>query len=349
MRHKQTLKTMDKKRLRLGIIGLKNQGAEHLKAAKLLEHSEIVAVCDTSLDELKKVRKSHPEMRCHESIDEILQDPQVDAFVMALPHHVYPEYWEGIVRCGKPVLKEKPLGRSLPEAFSFVQTARQHQCYLQTAIQRRTHPSYVYLRNLLKGNELHSISVIMHLGFDPERDGSGWRGDSHQAGGGVVLDYGYHGIDLLFFLLGKVELVSAVLWRGGRPATCECLESEARIVLRSGSTWIHLDLMVGGEPDSSRPSGFKKNEKITVDCDLGRITADRCGVQLDDEILFECERDWPQSMATQLDDFARNVIEGRFDGDCVWEQIPAMRVVEQIYTEAGLIWPFLQKKERNLS
>ena len=339
---------MQNNRLRIGIIGLKNQGKEHLLTAELLEHSEIVAVCDANVHELNRVQKSHPEIERYISIEEILKDPKVDAFVLALPHHVYPEYWERIVSCGKPLLKEKPLGRSLPEAFYFVQTARKYECYLQTAIQRRTHPSYLYLRNLLKGRELQSVSVVMHLGFDPERDDAGWRMDAQKAGGGVVLDYGYHGIDLLFFLLGKVELISATLWRGGRPATCECLESEARLVLRSGTTWIHVDLMIGGEPDSSRSSGFKKMEKITVDCDWGRITADRCGVQLGENILFECERDWSQSMVTQLENFARNVMGQRFDQDCVWEQIPAMRVIEQIYTEAGFLWP-LGKYEQILS
>ena len=46
-----------------------------------------------------------------------------------------------------------------------------------------------------------------------------------------------------------------------------------------------------------------------------------------------------QAMASQLDEFALNILNRTYDQESVWEQIPAMKLVEQIYTGAGIVRP----------
>jgi len=326
-------------RLQLGIVGLRNQGREHLGADGLLKYAKIAAVCDTDERELDKALAEHGELRVHSSVEEMLTDTRLDGLVLALPHHAYANLWERIVARKLPILKEKPLGRSLSEAFWLFETARRNGCFLQTAIQRRSHPSYAYLKTLLAGHQIHSVMFSLHLGFDPVPDPAGWRGVPEHAGGGAVLDFGYHAIDLLLFLLDDLQLVSASLWRGDKPATAERLESEARLICRSGAAWVHIDLRVGGEPDPEDSGRFLKKELLTIDCDAGRIVADRSKVRVNDETVFECKRGWEQAMASQLDEFALNVLNRTYDQESVWGQIPAMKLVEQIYTGAGIVRP----------
>ena len=45
-----------------------------------------------------------------------------------------------VIQAGLPILKEKPLARTMEEPGEFIRMATRGKVVLQTAIQRRTHP-----------------------------------------------------------------------------------------------------------------------------------------------------------------------------------------------------------------
>jgi len=106
-----------------------------------------------------------PTLKLASSLDALMKH-HLDGLILALPHHVYAEEWEKLLSFGLPILKEKPLGRNLTEARSFVRKAWEKECPLQTAIQRREHPSYKHLLNLLKERKVSDVHFAMHLGFE---------------------------------------------------------------------------------------------------------------------------------------------------------------------------------------
>ena len=141
--------------LRIGLIGLGNQGMEYLKGQQYCNQLEIIAGCDLGDKQRTDAAKKWPEMilaKDHSALAEL----ELDGIIMALPHHVYAKVWNSVLEWNIPIMKEKPLGRSLPEARSFEHKARVKHCPLQTAIQRRDHPSYQRLAEELelsrKGN-----------------------------------------------------------------------------------------------------------------------------------------------------------------------------------------------------
>jgi predicted dehydrogenase len=325
--------------LRLGLIGASNQGREHLQGAAFSDKARFAVVCDASEDVRVQVREDYPQVPCVATIREMMEEVELDGVVLALPHHVYCEIWQELMVAGLPTLKEKPLGRTLSEANRFIAEARKAGCPLVTAIQRREHQSYRILKEQLPGAVVRSIRADLHLGFDPNETPRSWRGDPSNAGGGALLDSGYHMVDLVHYLVGPITLFSASIWAQDSPGLPEMLETDATLLGRSGATWVRIESQVGGRPDSSRPSGYAKNEEVVLETDRGVFVADRSQVVRNGETIWTGARDWQQAMTAQIDAFAERIRTDRFDDPNVWAQIPAMRVIEEAYGLARLVGP----------
>lgn len=321
-------------RKRLAIIGLGNQGQEHLKAAILSEEVELVAGVDSDAGILQQVNCLYSDLNLslHNHISELRQY-DLDGVILALPHHCYIDLWQEILSLGIPLLKEKPLGRTLDEARSLLAQARACGCPLQTAIQRRHHPSYQALKRQLSEQQAtaREVHAHLHLGFSPQGEKEGWRSRQIMSGGGVLLDAGYHIVDLLHYIVGPFDLVSASLWRNGLALNIQEIEDEAYIVGRSEKTWVMLESRLSGEPDSGSSSGYRKSEGIRILTDKGLFFADRQGLSQDGRLLENYAKDWNTAMAQQLDQFAKNIQSGRWNDPIIWDQLPAMQLIEQAY------------------
>lgn len=333
------------KPLRLALIGLGPQGAEHLEAVGSASDVQFVAGVELQADLREKVARQYPALRGHlyAAIDE-LQTESLDALVLALPHHAYAEVWDKIIGLGLPLLKEKPLARNLEEARYFLNTARQAGCQLQTAIQRRNHPSYKYLRNVLResGETIREVHAHLHLGFGlPPTAQAGaadvrtWRNDPKQSGGGCLLDSGYHMVDLLHYLLGPFELVASTLLNGGRLMDTQALEDRVILSGRTAQVWVMLDSWLHGASEPGSPTGFKKSEGLLVQTDRQQWRADRAGVWRAGQVeaIYTTRKDWQAAMASQLDDFAQNIRTNTWNDATLWDQLPAMRVIDQAYQQ----------------
>ncbi|MDQ7005492.1 MAG: Gfo/Idh/MocA family oxidoreductase [Ghiorsea sp.] len=171
--------------LRIGLIGLGNQGTEYLIAQDDCKSLQIVTGFDINEQTRNRASEDWPALQLTGSLDELMGH-NLDGLILALPHHVYAEEWDKLVSLKLPMLKEKPLGRNLTEARSFVRKARENGCPLQTAIQRREQPSYKYLLDVLKTRKVNDVHFMMHLGFEQpvnsNQSSEQWRGKYNKVG-----------------------------------------------------------------------------------------------------------------------------------------------------------------------
>ncbi|MDD5272715.1 MAG: Gfo/Idh/MocA family oxidoreductase [Methylovulum sp.] len=324
-------------KIRLGLIGLGNQGQEYLRAMDCCRHTEIVAGYDLSQAALDKTRREYPDLILAQCLGQ-LKALHLDGLVAALPHHCYEGIWAELLDFNCPILKEKPLGRTIREAQQFISAAKQQGCPIQTAIQRRQHPSYICLAERLKGQSIRELSVHMHLGFNPDTGASdSWRSQRPTAGGGALLDSGYHLVDLVHFLMGQFELVNACLWDGEKliQAESDTVETEAVLLGRQGSAWVRIESKLSGEKCADSKTGYKKSEAADVLTTENRYFANREGVWENGELILACERGWEKAIAKQLDDFADNITDKRWNSRIIWEQLPAMQMIDRAY---GLVY-----------
>ena len=323
------------------ILGLGKQAEEHIAASINHPQLEIIAGIDTNKNRYQEIM-ANPEyselnMLYFDSLQSFVeQDIDYDALILALPHHAYEGLWSDILACKKPILKEKPLGRNYQEARDFMSQASVSGNGLMTAIQRRTHPSYVALAQYISEQDLQIDEVHAHLhlgkgkvGASSELANLGWRGEREKSGGGALLDAGYHMVDLLIYLLGDFDVVSSTMWIEDKVDNGIENEDRSWLLGRSHRTWVFLDTWVKGEINDK--GGYQKSEGVKLMCNDGVIYANREGVWVDDVQIFSSHREWHQAMVQQLSDFVQRIDTDNWDDDVIWDQLPAMLKIQQSY------------------
>lgn len=318
-------------KMALALVGLGNQGQEHLIGAEHAKGVRFVAAVDPSESQRQATQDKYPELAVYASLSELAAAaPQLGlaGLVLCLPHDRYTEEWPHIQALQLPVLKEKPLARHVGEARQFIKHC---QGRLKTAIQRRYHPSYQQLKALLaeEGSPVQEIRAWMHLGRPTKQTDTSWRGTRQKAGGGILLDAGYHLVDLVHSLSGPFELVSCTLWREGRRAQADEIEDEALVLGRTEHTWVLIDSRLGGYTNAQ--GVLEKSEGVEIRTARHTYRANRQQVQRDGQCLWQGETSWQQAMAQQLEAFAEDIRLNRWHTEVYWEQLPAMQLILQAY------------------
>src|SRR4051794_1575107 len=108
---------------RIGLVGLGYWGPNLLRA--LMEHDDgaVVSICDLDTTRLGRFAPRYPQARATTSVDDLLDDPALDAIVIATPVHTHHAIAAKSLLAGKHTLVEKPLARSTAEADELIELA----------------------------------------------------------------------------------------------------------------------------------------------------------------------------------------------------------------------------------
>lgn len=135
---------------------------------------------------------------------------------------------EMCIAAGTPFFCEKPLSTGLAPAQSMYEAARAsgltHQCGL---ILRRS-PAYLWARELITDPTAGAPMAVVFRDdqFIPIQGHykSTWRSDVTKAGAGTLLEHSIHDVDMLRYLIGDVQSVSArSTYRHGLPGIEDCV------------------------------------------------------------------------------------------------------------------------------
>ena len=115
-------------KIRLGVIGVGNQGGNYLKsaAAGTLPEIEITAIADIDENKFERARGFLPDVKCFSSARELIDSGLCDAVAVCTPHYFHPEYVIDALKAGLHVMSEKPAGvytKQVREAIDFAATS----------------------------------------------------------------------------------------------------------------------------------------------------------------------------------------------------------------------------------
>lgn len=247
-----------------------------------------------------------------------------DAAVLAVPPAVAATVREECLRAGLTLLHEKPVACRLTEVLSTQQAITDRGARILVAVQRRSHPTYQALQQLLRASPPSTLVLRLALGRPATEATGGFRGDRVLAGGGALLDLGYHAIDLVHFLLDvPIEVVSSDLWNGSAPARERELETAAVVVGRCGPTWVRIEIDRCGE----------KEEFVEAMTPVGTVRADRSRLTVSGVERLRCEHSWVGSMRAMLHELLR-LHEGEHRSVSLWDHLAVLSAVERAYALA---------------
>lgn len=109
---------------RIAVVGAGHWGPHLVRNFEANAGSRLVAVCDTSAERLRALSRSFPGIRMESSTDRILDDPEIDAVVIATPASTHYELTKRALLSGKHVLVEKPITTRSAEAEELEALAR---------------------------------------------------------------------------------------------------------------------------------------------------------------------------------------------------------------------------------
>lgn len=189
---------MNHTQLGIGLAGLGRHGmryAQHLLGGSV-PRARLVAVHRRDAE----AGRAWADMRSitfHESLDDLAQDPRVQAIVAALPPSRHPDVVAVAATAGKPVLVEKPLAVDLPAAERAVEVAAKAGIQAMVAHTLRFNS---VIRALVDYRSHIGPLQLVSLNHRSEPVGRPWLDDERQ--GGLVFYTGVHGVDLLRTLTG---------------------------------------------------------------------------------------------------------------------------------------------------
>jgi predicted dehydrogenase len=153
-------------------------------------------------------------VRAFTSLEAALEPGGADAVYVASPVFLHAPQTLMSLAAGKHVLCEKPMAMNYAEAQSLVRAAQEAGKTLGVAYYRRAYPKVLRAKELLRqgaiGQPLLAYITCQdwRSGDEPDRR---WLLDPAQAGGGPLFDIGSHRIDVLNFLFGEPQRVTAQL------------------------------------------------------------------------------------------------------------------------------------------
>src|SRR5438309_6665108 len=113
-----------KRPTRIAVVGAGHWGPHLIRNFEANPDSRLVAVCDASAERVRALSMSFPGVRMEGSADRILDDPEIDAVVIATPASTHYELAKRALLSGKHVLVEKPITTCSPEAEELELLAR---------------------------------------------------------------------------------------------------------------------------------------------------------------------------------------------------------------------------------
>src|SRR5579864_4314633 len=151
--------------------------------------------------------------RVFSSLEEALADPAVQAVYVGTPVFLHAPQATQALRAGRHVICEKPMAMNEAEARGIVQAADERGKIFGVAYYRRCYPKVQRAKQLLEAGAIGRpvfAELTSHMWFDGE-GARNWLFDPAKAGGGPLFDIASHRIDVLNFLFGQPQRVTAQL------------------------------------------------------------------------------------------------------------------------------------------
>jgi predicted dehydrogenase len=204
--------------LRIGLIGCGMIGQIHADGLqKMQDDGEILAVAAADPSEEARTLASRNCRFAYTTADplEVIDDPQIEAVLIASPTSAHKELVLAALAAGKPLLCEKPLAPTFEDVEELCSAVSSSGVTAQVGFHSRFHPLVQQLHDdVASGSYGRPMGYVLRDDqYWPTGDvvpgHSSWRSKKDMAGGGALLEHSIHAADLVCSLFGPAQYVHA--------------------------------------------------------------------------------------------------------------------------------------------
>jgi predicted dehydrogenase len=152
----------------------------------------------------KKVHADYPEVKSYDSLQEILDDPQIELVIVNTPSNTHVDYSRKALMAGKDILVEKPFAPTVKEAQEIFDLGRKLGRKVMVYQNRRFSSDFAVTRDTIKNGILGDI-IEVHLRYDRYRAEIGPKvfKETPLPAAGIVYDLAAHLLDQTICIFGK--------------------------------------------------------------------------------------------------------------------------------------------------
>jgi predicted dehydrogenase len=328
----------DREKIRVGLVGCGWHGGALAQAIARSQSLLLAACADPDAAAASRAAANAADVSTHASVEALLAESEVDAIVIATPHHLLAPVALAAIRAGKHVMAEKPIALSEREAAEVAaEVARAGVSYMSGYSFRFSMGRYVH--DLVvhgAAGEIRGITGAIGTG----RMDDGWIAYP-ETGGGPLLYVGCHLVDLALWLLGDdpVEVFAHVQRRADTGAddttTLQIRFAKGALaqflVTQAASTFFYeLGIHGGAGTIELRGRNFLQFEvevSSTVLPAYAELTVIRPSVRRDNITMM---------LVPELEEFAAAVYERRQPAITVADGRQVLRILDAV-TESGRV------------
>ena len=194
------------------IIGCGTIADVHAAAIKDISDAQLVIVYSRNPENAKKLGSKY-QVDWTSSWDELKNNSDIDIVSICTPSGTHLDYGSLAAESGRHVIVEKPIEVTTERGQLLIEICRRKGIKLAVIYQNRFLPDVQLLKDRIQSQQLGDVfladAYIKWYRSQEYYDRANWRGTMTLDGGGVLINQAIHTIDLLQWIVGKVESVSA--------------------------------------------------------------------------------------------------------------------------------------------
>ena len=194
---------------RVAVVGCGAICANHISGI-LAAGQKICALCDVNSDAASSIAEKFTlDTNIYTDYIGMLDSEHPDSVHICTPHYLHATMCIEALKRGINVLCEKPLCISIDDLGQIIKTAHESDAQLGVCLQNRYEPAIIRLHELAGDDPKGALGVVSWNRDEKYYASGEWRGKWVTEGGGVMINQAIHTLDLLQWICGMPEYVTA--------------------------------------------------------------------------------------------------------------------------------------------
>jgi len=201
------------------MIGLGKMGRLHMMNCLHMDNVKVVAAADASKNSLQRAKAFGVENLYSDYHEMLSKEHGLDVAIITLPHFLHFDSVQSALEAGLNVFEEKPMANTVDECRKIMNLATNSGRKFTIGHSMRFIEAIEKMKATVENGEIGDLEVLT---LEEVYNGPfahplvpapvpEWWFDPKKSGGGVLIDLGYHLIDLFRFFVGDCKLLFSCL------------------------------------------------------------------------------------------------------------------------------------------
>jgi len=239
---------------KIGVAGLGYWGPNLARNFDLL--ADLSWICDSSPELLEKQAKRYPGARATARFEDLLEDPELDAVVIATPVPTHAPLAMQALEAGKNVFVEKPMAMNAADAEEMTALAEAKGLVLMPGHLLLYHPGVLMLKKIVDSGDL---GEVLYLYGNRQNLGKIRRDEN------ALWSLGVHDLSVILYLIGEEP---SEAWAHGQSFLTEGVQDVVFCYLRFPSGKVAHMQLSWLDPQKMRKMTVVGREKMVVFDDM---------------------------------------------------------------------------------